>query len=83
MRDREPFGDEDAKHDPYLYKCEVPFPSKVKDAPILTGRWGVGKTATFFLRHQKLVQELEKSDKDFRDIWYLDEGGLDTDTLFF
>ncbi|MEM8649697.1 MAG: hypothetical protein AAGF54_04140 [Pseudomonadota bacterium] len=77
------FGDENAKNDPFLGDCVVQLPAGVNDMPVLEGRWGVGKTATFFIRHRALMDQLSKISPEFRHIWYLDEGGLDTDTLYY
>lgn len=80
--DRIIFGDENAKNDSFLYDCVVPLPAGVRDKPVLEGRWGVGKTATFFIRHKSLMDKLSQVNPTLKHIWYLDEGGLDTDTLF-
>jgi len=76
------FGDENARLDTSLYKCSVPFPSQVHGQPILSGRWGVGKTAAFLLRHRELGRALREVGREYEYIWYLDEEGLDSDTLF-
>ncbi|MEP3431170.1 MAG: hypothetical protein ABJN98_20975 [Roseibium sp.] len=83
MRPRIIFGDENARQDSNLYKCRVPLPSQAEHQPILRGRWGVGKTATFMLRHYDLSETLAGVDKKYEYIWYLDEGGLDADTIFY
>lgn len=83
MRPRIIFGDENARQDTNLYKCKVPLPSQAEHQPILRGRWGVGKTATFMLRHHHLSETLASIDKKYEYIWYLDEGGLDADTIFY
>jgi hypothetical protein len=82
VEDRQIFGDENARLDTYLYRCSVPLPSRVENKPVLSGRWGVGKTAAFLLRHHELARALRAVDKEYEYIWYLDEGGLDSDTLF-
>ena len=79
---RKIFGDENAKLDANLFACMVPLPRQIERAPILRGRWGVGKTAAFLLRHRGLSDALAAVDESYRYIWYLDEGGLDTETLF-
>lgn len=83
MEHRQIFGDENARQDVYLYSCKVPLSSQAEGQPILRGRWGVGKTATFLLRHRRLSEALQNVDPKYEYIWYLDEGGLDADTLFF
>jgi hypothetical protein len=82
IANRQIFGDENARLDVNLYKCRVPFPNQVETKPILSGRWGVGKTATFLLRHRELSSALRQIDQKYAYIWYLDESGLDSDTLF-
>ena len=83
MRPRIIFGDENARQDSNLYKCRVPLPSQAEHQPILRGRWGVGKTATFMLRHHALSKRLAEVDQKYEYVWYLDEGGLDADTIFY
>lgn len=83
MATRVVFGDENARLDTNLYKCRVPLPSQAEHQPILRGRWGVGKTAAFMLRHHRLSSILSSVNKKFEYIWYLDEGGLDADTIFY
>jgi hypothetical protein len=76
------FGDENARNDIYLYKCQVPLLSSVENQPILRGRWGVGKTATLLLRHRALSKALKGINPEYEYIWYLDERTLSEDVLF-
>jgi hypothetical protein len=70
------FGDENAVKDQLLCDCFVK-PMDVSERPILTGRWGVGKSAIFFHENYKLSELLEKSGEKDRLLWYIGENDLD------
>lgn len=73
------FGNDNAEVDDLLYQCEVSTDSAQK--PILTGRWGTGKTAVLFLRHQALAKALLQPDKPNERPWYIEEKNLDVQAL--
>lgn len=73
------FGNENAEKDPLVLDCYV---NNIGiDGQIITGRWGVGKTAYLFHRNSHLAAVLEAIDKKLKRIWYLDESQLDSDQV--
>lgn len=74
------FGDDNAMFDPLLLNCYVQ-PKEVSDKPILTGRWGIGKTASFFYSNSKLSEVLKTTGCDNTKLWFISEGALDTRSL--
>jgi len=75
------FGNDNAENDALLYDCEIERKSPEYLRPILTGRWGSGKTAILLLQNQELTRWLERTNKDSKLIWYLHEGTLDINAL--
>ena len=55
--------------------------SALKQKPIITGRWGTGKTATLLLRHHSLSKALETATGTNEELWYIDEKGLYPEVL--
>ncbi len=77
------FGNENAESDDNLMDCEViDIPFRNEQKPILTGRWGTGKTASLLLDNQKLSTALRKVSNEYERIWYIDEKSLNIDALF-
>lgn len=74
------FGSENAETDALLYDCFVSFAGPVADKPILTGRWGTGKTALILYSNKALSDALNSQGADDR-LWYLDESSLNRDAL--
>jgi hypothetical protein len=70
------FGDENAAKDPLLNDCYVE-PTEVSKKAILKGRWGVGKSAIFFHKNQKLSDELAKNGEEDKLLWYIGEHEID------
>jgi len=74
------FGNEDALVDSLLYDCSVP--TQLPTKPILTGRWGSGKTAALFLRNKE-QSEIIASNTDLpKYVWYMKEDKLDIRALY-
>src|SRR5689334_1302970 len=67
------FGDENAERDPLLTECAVLTKRAASTKPILTGKWGTGKTALLLLQNQTLSDRLKKINPDLERMWYLDE----------
>lgn len=75
------FGDENAERDPLLQECAVRNRRVSASKPILTGRWGTGKTAILLLQNADLSKTLKSIDDDYERLWYLDESTLDLNSL--
>jgi len=81
MRFHQVFGSENAETDDLLYECAVDTMIRRYTSPILTGRWGTGKTAVFFLQNDILRESLRKKREQYREEWYLRESSLDIEML--
>jgi len=75
------FGSENAETDDLLYECAVDTMTRRYESPILTGRWGTGKTAVLFLQNRTLLESLKKKGDQFKEEWYLRESSLDIEML--
>ena len=73
------FGNDNAEIDDLLYQCKVSVDRAPK--PILTGRWGTGKTALLFLSHQPLAKALRELDQPDERPWYIEENKLEVRSL--
>ena len=73
------FGNENAEKDPLVRKCYIE--NIKRGGQIITGRWGVGKTAYLFHKNSDLEQALEKIDFSLKRSWYISESELDTDQI--
>jgi len=78
--DRALFGDDNAVADPLLADCYVE-PKQVSARPIVTGRWGIGKTAMLFHRNKELTQLLVNNDDKDKTLWYIGENAMDLSSL--
>ena len=76
------FGSENAETDELLYECAVEDVVERYTRPILTGRWGMGKTGVLLLQNKHLTDFLEKrvGKLNSRE-WYLRERALDIELL--
>ncbi len=74
------FGDDNAILDPLLLHCYVQ-PKEVSDKPILTGRWGIGKTAFFFHANRELSNIFKSMGCNNTELWFIGEGALDPGSL--
>ncbi|HEY2092304.1 MAG TPA: hypothetical protein VGJ81_10460 [Thermoanaerobaculia bacterium] len=74
------FGNENAELDELLSECFVRINSPETQKPILTGRWGTGKSALLLLNN-KQMSELLPPEADYSRIWYIDERTLDLNAL--
>ncbi|SPF78152.1 P-loop ATPase, Sll1717 family [Pseudoprimorskyibacter insulae] len=81
MQFRQLFGNEHAAADDLLEDCYVPPPGTAVGNPILVGRWGTGKTGLLLHRNAKLSRVLRDIDPNSDRIWYLDETGIQLQTL--
>ena len=81
MSHRQVFGSENAADDDLLEECYVAPPGVVLDRAILIGKWGTGKTGLLLYRNAGLSQSLRNVDPDKDRIWYLDETGIQLQTL--
>lgn len=70
------FGDEAAEKDDMLDDCFIEFPPNISSKSILTGRWGVGKTAIVFNQNKEIRNALNNNN-----IWYLGESVFDKTSL--
>ena len=75
------FGNETAEKDDLLYRCRVDRQDLTALKSILTGRWGVGKTALLLIQNSDLASKLAERSPDLRDIWYIHERSIDVDAL--
>jgi hypothetical protein len=76
------FGNENAERDDQLLDCRVDdLPFRNENKPILTGRWGTGKTASLLLDNDNLSKALKKYSPEYERIWYVDENSLSIDAL--
>jgi hypothetical protein len=73
------FGNENAEVDPLVLECYVDNMSN--GSQIITGRWGVGKTAFMFHATQKMAAILGKSHREHKKLWYVSESDLDSDQI--
>ncbi len=76
---RKIFGNENAAVDPLVLDCYVDNMSN--GAQIVTGRWGVGKTAFIFHATKSLARVLEEENPDNKKLWYVSESDLDSDQI--
>lgn len=74
------FGSENAETDDLLDDCFVSLVTNVSERPILTGRWGTGKTALILSSNLILSNALRDAGANDR-IWYLDEKTLNREAL--
>jgi hypothetical protein len=74
------FGNENAELDELLFDCSVNNHTPESQKPILTGRWGTGKSALLLLNNREMARLLPRS-ADYSRIWYIDERTLDLDAL--
>ena len=81
MQFRQLFGNEHAAVDDLLEDCYIPPPGTAVGSPILVGRWGAGKTGLLLHRNAKLSNKLRSIDPCIDRIWYLDETGLQLQTI--
>lgn len=81
MEFRQIFGNEHAAADDLLEECYVPPPGTAVGHPILVGRWGTGKTGLLLNRNAMLSKQLRAQDPNTDRIWYLDETGIQLQTL--
>lgn len=80
MRNYIVFGNESAERDDLLYSCGVPVVPNVK--PILTGRWGAGKSAILVLENKQLTTALESlAGPRHRFDWYVREDSFNVRSL--
>jgi hypothetical protein len=75
------FGSENAETDRLLYECQVRKHTIREEKPILTGRWGTGKTALLLLQNQRLSNALKEFGADKERLWYIGENTLDLSSL--
>lgn len=75
------FGNDNAENDDFLYDCVVQSPIERLNEPILTGRWGTGKTATFLIQHHELSSELERVNAKHETLWYRNENSIPLTSL--
>lgn len=73
------FGNENAEVDHLVLECYVDNISS--DSHIITGRWGVGKTAYLFHLTRDLADALGRVDPRKRSLWYVSEHDLDSDQI--
>lgn len=78
---RQIFGNENAATDDLLEECYVAPPGVVLEKPILIGKWGTGKTGLLLHRNSGLSRLLRAKSEDSQRIWYLDETGVQLQTL--
>ncbi|MDX2004787.1 MAG: hypothetical protein SFU83_05865 [Meiothermus sp.] len=69
------FGNASAENDSLLYACSVRFRSPDAAKPILTGRWGTGKSALLLLDGEEVTELLQSR------VWYIKEQSLDLASL--
>lgn len=81
MTFRQLFGTENAATDDLLEECYVPPPHGVFDRPILVGKWGTGKTGLLLHRNAALTRALRGTDRSRDRLWYVDETGIQLQTL--
>jgi hypothetical protein len=74
------FGDDNAMFDALLLKCYVQ-PRELSDKPILTGRWGIGKTAAFVHANAELAAVLKSVGCEDRKLWFISESALNAGSL--
>ncbi len=80
-------GHASAELDPILLKCSVQNHYPFEDKHILTGRWGIGKSAILILKNKRIVEILESvcpEDEDkrkYRLCWYIGEDALEHEIL--
>jgi len=75
------FGNSSAAEDDLLYECRVTHASPAVRKPILTGRWGCGKTAILMLDARDQSENLAVIDSTLHRIWYIREDSLDVRAL--
>lgn len=71
------FGNENAENDELLATCYVEPPSAITGRPVLTGRWGTGKTAILIHKALELERVMRGARKNPRSVWLLNESTLD------
>ncbi len=76
------FGAPSADHDRLLKQCTVDSQIDRYLNPIITGRWGTGKSAILITRAKKLEQVLTAVDESFAREWYIREQDLNTTSIF-
>ncbi|MCL2916051.1 hypothetical protein L2725_20120 [Shewanella corallii] len=69
------FGDDNAEDDDLLSECFLDRKSFRISKPIITGKWGTGKTASIFDSCKELAKQL-KADNPL-DLWYMNEHAFD------
>jgi hypothetical protein len=74
------FGTPNAESDPLLEECFVGSQEDFGRKPILTGRWGTGKTATLFHRNIRLRHKLKEYGCK-RKQWYINESSFDIEQI--
>lgn len=75
------FGNSAAEHDPLLYECPVNPDTPDSLKPILTGRWGTGKSALILLAGRQQSESLQAVDHHLARAWYITERGIDVAAL--
>ena len=76
------FGNENAEKDDDLIECKVSTSYfRPAQKPILTGRWGSGKTASLLIDHHDLSSILAQIDPKMERLWYIDENTLNVQSL--
>jgi hypothetical protein len=75
------FGNEVAENDDLLTACPIHQLSHQTQKPIITGRWGSGKTASLLLGNTRLSETLKGIDERSERLWYVNEGALDTTAI--
>lgn len=74
------FGNENAEKDGLVLTCYISNETE-EDYQIITGRWGIGKTAYLFNKSRCLMEGLSNIDSSKKRLWYLDEEELNTDQV--
>jgi hypothetical protein len=75
------FGDINAENDDLLFACKVKKVNIDFTKPIITGRWGSGKTAQMLLQNETQIAFLKSINKDYARIWYLSERDILQDSI--
>lgn len=75
------FGNDSAEDDDLLLECEVDQSVELSARPVVTGRWGTGKSASLILGTKTLSEALRGVDSEFDRIWLIDERSIDSKAL--